>query len=331
MAERLRVIQYGLGPIGSQMTRHILERAGMELVGGVDVDPAKVGRDIGEIIGISRPLGLPVRAKLAEVLSERKADVVLHTTNSYFDLFKSQIIEILEAGLDVVSTSEELSFPWIAHKEQAAEIDRAAQEAGKTVLATGVNPGYLMDTLPLSLTSICQQVDHIEVRREQNASKRRGPFQAKIGSGMTVEQFTSKMAEGRMGHVGLPESAGMIFDTIGRKLSRYEDSVEPVVAERPIKTSHFEVPAGKVIGLRQTARGYTDQSEFLKLVFVAALDWEFDQDTVIVTGRPNLKVTLQGTHGDIATIAIAVNAVRRVYQAAPGLATMRDLPVVTYW
>jgi 4-hydroxy-tetrahydrodipicolinate reductase len=148
---------------------------------------------------------------------------------------------------------------------------------------------------------------------------------------MTVEQFTSKMAEGRMGHVGLPESAGMIFDTIGRKLSRYEDSVEPVVAERPIKTSHFEVPAGKVIGLRQTARGYTDQSEFLKLVFVAALDWEFDQDTVIVTGRPNLKVTLQGTHGDIATIAIAVNAVRRVYQAAPGLATMRDLPVVTYW
>ncbi len=331
MAERLRVIQYGLGPIGSRMACHVLERDGIELVGAVDVDPAKVGRDAGEVIGIDRALGLTVRARLVDILAERRAEVVLHATNSYFDLFKSQIIEILEAGLDVVSTSEELSFPWIAHPEAAAEIDRIARNAGKTVLGTGVNPGFLMDTLPLCLTGICQRVDHLEIRREQNASKRRGPFQAKIGSGMSVQQFKAKMAEGRMGHVGLPESVGMIFHTLGKKLVRYEDGVEPVVAERQVKTSHFDVPAGKVIGLRQTARGFTDEGELVKLVFVAALDLEFDQDTVIIAGKPDLKVVLQGTHGDIATIAIAVNAVRRVYDAAPGLVTMRDLPVVTIW
>ena len=331
MATKIRVIQYGLGPIGSAMARHVLERDGLELVGGVDVDPAKIGKDVGEVIGIERKLGLPVAGKLAEILSRQKADVVLHTTNSYFELFKSQILEILQAGLDIVSTSEELSFPWLAHPAPAEEIDKAAKQSGKTVLATGVNPGYLMDTLPLSLTGICQRVDHIEVRREQNASKRRGPFQAKIGSGMTVEQFTAKMAEGRMGHVGLPESVGAIFHTLGKKLARYESSVEPVVADRIVKTAHFEVAPGRVIGLRQAARGYTDEKEFVNLVFVAALDWERDQDTVLIKGKPDLEVTLKGTHGDFATIAMAVNSVARVHKAAPGLVTMCDLPVVTNW
>ncbi len=331
MADKIRVIQFGLGPIGGLMVRHVLEREGLELVGSVDVDPAKAGKDLGDVIGLGRRLDMQVCARLPEMLAKNRAEVVLHTTNSYFDLFKSQIIEILEAGLDVVSTSEELSFPWIAHAAHAAEIDMAAKKAGKTVLGTGVNPGFLMDTLPLGLTGICQRVDHIEVRREQNASKRRGPFQAKIGSGMTVEQFKAKMTEGRMGHVGLQESVGMIFHTLGRRLVRYEDGVEPVVADRTVQTDYFEVPPGRTIGLRQTARGYSDQGEFVKLVFVAALDHKADRDTVIITGKPDLKLTLEGTHGDIATIAIAVNAVRRVLDAPPGLVTMRDLPLVTIW
>ncbi len=331
MAPKIRVIQYGLGPIGCAMARHVLERDGLELVGGVDVAPAKVGKDMGEVLGLGRSLGLPVVGKLTEILAHKQVDVVLHTTNSYFEQFKSQILEILQAGLDIVSTSEELSFPWIAHPAPAQEIDKAAKQFGKTVLATGVNPGFLMDTLPLSLTGICQRVDHIEVRREQNASKRRGPFQAKIGSGMTVNEFNTKMAEGHMGHVGLPESVGAIFHRFGKKLVRYEAKVEPVVADRLVKTDHFEVAPGRVIGLRQTAQGFSDQGELVKLVFVAALDWECDQDTVIITGKPDLNVTIKGTHGDLATIAIAVNAVPRVHEAAPGLVTMQDLPIVTMW
>jgi 4-hydroxy-tetrahydrodipicolinate reductase len=238
-------------------------------------------------------------------------------------------MEILAAGLDVVSTAEELSFPWLAHPEEARQIDAAAKRAGKTVLATGVNPGFLMDSLPLSLTAICQRVDKIEVTRQQNASRRRGPFQAKIGSGLTVEDFNARMAEGRMGHVGLPESAGMVFDTLGKKLVRFETTVEPVVAERPVKTDFFAVPTGRVRGLKQVARGFAPEGEFLTLTFIAALDEPDDQDTIVITGRPNLRVTLQGTNGDIATIAIAVNAIKRVRQAGPGLVTMRDIPLVT--
>jgi 4-hydroxy-tetrahydrodipicolinate reductase len=331
MSDKIRVIQYGLGPIGSAVARHVVERAGLELVGGVDVAPDKIGQDVGEAIGLGRPLGLVVDEKLAQVLARTGADVVLHTTNSYFDLFKAQIIEILQAGLDIVSTSEELAFPWSAHPQEAAEIDAAAKTAGVTVLGTGVNPGFLMDSLPLNLTAICQRVDRIEVTRAMNASLRRGPFQAKIGSGMTVEAFQAKMAQGRMGHVGLPESMHMLFDTLGRELVRYESTVEPVVAEKTIRTDYFEVPPGLVRGLKQVARGYTGAGEFATLTFIAVLDGEEDSDTVKISGRPDLEVKLKGTNGDIATVAITVNAIRRVIQAAPGLMTMRDLPIVTTW
>jgi hypothetical protein len=331
--EPIRVIQYGLGPIGCAIARHVTEREGLVLVGGVDIDPAKVGQDVGLAAGLAQAAGFAVERTLAEALARTRADVVLHTTGSYFDLFKPQIVEILQSGLDVVSTAEELSFPWLAHPGPAAEIDALAKKVGKRVLATGVNPGFLMDSLPLALTAICQRIDRIAVRRVINASTRRGPFQAKIGSGLTVQEFQRKMDAGRMGHVGLPQSIGMVLDTLGKTLARYESRVEPLVAERTVKTDYFEVPPGRVIGLKQVARAYDGEGPdaFMTLTFVAALDAEGEQDTVVLTGQPSLTVTLQGTNGDLATVAIVVNAIRRVREAAPGLVTMRDLPMVTWY
>jgi hypothetical protein len=331
MSDEVRVIQYGLGPIGSSMARHVCERRRLKLVAAIDIDPAKVGKDAGEVIGLGKSLGFRVVDSLSTALSHSQGDVVLHTTSSYFDTFKGQILEILAARLDVVSTSEELSFPWLAHADEAAEVDAAARRAGKTVLGTGVNPGFLMDALPLSLTAICQRVDRIQVMRVINASTRRGPFQAKIGSGMSVEDFQAKMAAGRMGHVGLPESVGMVFSTLGQQLLRYESTVEPVVADRRVKTDYFDVQPGQVKGLKQVARGYGENGEFLTLTFLAALEAGDEADTIKVTGLPNLEVTLKGTNGDIATVAIAVNAIRRVSEAEPGLVTMKDLPIVTCW
>jgi 4-hydroxy-tetrahydrodipicolinate reductase len=300
-------------------------------VAGIDIDPAKMGEDVGEVIGLGQPLGFKIVESLSQALERTAADVVLHTTSSYFDAFKPQIVEILEAGLDVVSTSEELSFPWLAHEEEAAEVDAVAKRAGKTVLGTGVNPGFLMDSLPLNFTAICQRVDGIDVTRVINASTRRGPFQAKIGSGMTVEDFKAKMAEGRMGHVGLPESMGMVFHTLGKKMTRYESGVEPVVAESRAQTDYFEVQPGQVKGLKQVARGFSEEGEFMTLTFIAALEAGDEADTIRISGSPDLEVTLKGTNGDIATVAIAVNALRRVIEASPGLVTMRDLSIVTFW
>jgi 4-hydroxy-tetrahydrodipicolinate reductase len=186
-----------------------------------------------------------------------------------------------------------------------------------------------MDSLPLNLTAICEQVDRIDITRVINASERRGPFQAKIGTGMTIADFKTKMAEGHMGHVGLPESMGMVFDTLGKELVHYEDCIKPIMAERSVKTDYVSVQEGEVRGLKQIARGFSEDGEFLTLTFIAALDQENDGDTINIYGKPNLEVHIRGTNGDIATVAITVNAIRRVINASPGLLTMRDLPIIT--
>lgn len=325
--KKIRVIQYGLGPIGCATAKLAAERDNLELVGAVDIDPAKVGKDLGEVVGLDAPLGIEVKEKLGDVGAS--ADVVLHTTNSYFDQFNGQILELLDAGLDIVSTSEELSFPWHYNEAAATELDAAAKKAGKTLLGTGVNPGFLMDSLPIYLTAVAQKVDHIDVRRVINATTRRGPFQAKIGSGMTVDAFNAKIAEGRMGHVGIPESMAMIFDTLGKELVKFENNVVPVVAETPITTSFFDVQAGDVRGLEQTATGETGDGEFVSYTFRAALDEEPDGDTITIKGCPELVINLKGTNGDLTTSAIAVNAIKNTHQAAPGVVTMRDLPIVS--
>lgn len=328
LENKIRVIQFGLGPIGCAAARLVSKRNDLELVGAVDIDPKKVGQDIGEIIGLKTALNRKVAGSLAEALAAGPADAVLHMTSSYFDLFKDQIVEILEAGLDIVSTSEELSFPWRDNHGEAAALDAVAKKAGKSVLGTGINPGFLMDTLPIALSGICQEVNHISVTRVINASERRGPFQKKIGSGMDVEAFMQKMEEGRMGHVGLPESMAMVFDTLGRRMTDYTDSVEPVVAEVLTKTDHFEVAPGKVKGLKQVATASSPEGEFVKLTFIAALDMQDDGDNIQIQGTPDLTVNLKGTNGDYATVAIAVNAIARVVEAQAGVLTMRDIPPV---
>ncbi|MCS7222558.1 MAG: dihydrodipicolinate reductase [Anaerolineae bacterium] len=330
-SEPIRVIQYGLGSIGCAIARHVLERHGVELVGAVDMDPRKVGRDAGEVIGAARPLGFPVCARLTEVLTRAPAHVAVHSTSSYLNLVKGQIIELLEAGLDVISTAEELSFPWLAHPEDAQELDVAAKRCGKSVLGTGVNPGFLMDTLPTILTAICQSVERMEVTRVVNASTRRAPFQAKIGCGMTLEEFEAGTVAGQIGHVGLRESMDAVAHALGRRLTRYEITVEPLIAERPIVTEHFAVKPGQICGLKQTGRGFTGEGEFIKLTFFAALNAEDEHDVIEIQGCPNLKMTLRGTNGDLATVAIVVNAIPRVIAAAPGLVTMQDLPPVHLW
>lgn len=331
MTDSIRVVQYGLGPIGCATARLITQRAGLALVGGVDIAPSKVGKDVGDVIGLPLSLGIPVDSSLAACLRRTAADVVVHTTSSYFDLFKEQIVEILGLGLDVVSTSEELVFPWLSHEPEATEIDACAKEAGKTVLGTGVNPGFVMDSLPLYLTGICHQVNRIDVKRVINASLRRGPFQLKIGAGLTVDEFKNRMASGRMGHVGLPESMEMVFHTLGKSLVAFESELEPLIAEWQITTDFVSVEPGRVRGLQQIARGHTSEQEFMTLTFIAALEAEGEGDSVKISGHPSLDVEIRGTNGDLATAAIAVNAIRRVKNAAPGLLTMRDMPMATVW
>ncbi|MCX7623392.1 MAG: hypothetical protein N2Z82_06555 [Thermomicrobium sp.] len=330
MAGRVyRVVQYGLGPIGCELARLALERASYELVGAIDIDPAKVGRDVGALLGLEGPTGVVVRSDAAAVLAETRPDCVLHATGSSLERVFPQLETAIRAGANVVSTCEELAYPAAGYPELAARLDALAREHGVTVLGTGVNPGYVMDTLPVFFSGVAPQVSAVRAERVQNASTRRKPLQEKIGSGKTVEEFQRLVAAGTVRHVGLRESAYLIAHGLGWRIEQYEERIEPVIAERRIVTEYFTVEPGRVCGVDQLGRALVDGEERITLHLRMFLDADPAYDRVRLEGPVPLELVVPGgLHGDRATTAIALNAVPRVVEHAPGLVTMVDLPMV---
>ena len=330
MQTKIKAVQYGCGPIGCSVARFASQRPDIELVGAIDIDAKLAGRDLGELAGLDKKLGVSISGDADAVLSQTKPDVVLLTTASSFKAAYPQVEKCLKAGTNVVSTSEELAFPHRKEPQMSAELDRLAKANGVTVLATGVNPGFLMDTWPLVMTGVCQQVKHIKVVRVQDASPRRGPFQKKIGAGCTLEEFKERVATGTLRHVGLPESIAMIASGLGWELDDITESIEPIVAKERVITKFVTVEPGQAAGVKQVGSGTRAGQELILLEFAAAVGAPESYDAVYITGTPNMEVVIKGgTHGDIATAAMVVNSVHRVVDAPPGFITMKDLPLVT--
>jgi len=328
--KKAKAVQFGCGPIGCSVVRYAWQRPDIELVGAIDIDKSLVGRDLGEVAGTNNKIGVSISADTNAVLSQAKPDVVFLTTSSSLKVVYPQAEKCVAAGANVVSTCEELAYPYRKDPQLSAEIDKMAKANNITVLATGVNPGFLMDAWPLFMTGVCQQVKRVKVVRVQDASPRRGPFQKKIGAGRTLEEFKKLVATGTLKHVGLPESIAMIASGLGWKLDEITESIEPVVAKAQVKTDFVTVEPGQAAGVRQIGRGSRAGEELVTLEFEASVGRSESYDAVYITGTPDLEVVIKGgTHGDIATAAMVVNSAQRVIDAPPGLVTMKDLPMVS--
>jgi hypothetical protein len=328
----IRVMHYGLGPIGCGIVRQVAERPGFKPVGGIDIAPEKVGRDLGEVAGLGRRLGVEVSADAARALKAARPDVVVLCTSSSLKTVSPQIALCLKARLPVVSTTEELAYPVGANARLAARLDALARRAKTAVLGTGVNPGFAMDALPIMLTAACERVDRIRVERVQDARIRRLPFQQKIGAGLTRDEFEARVDQGRVRHVGLTESVRMIADALNWRLDKITDVIVPKIAEAPVASEFLEVEAGRVCGLIQDGVGWRDGEPVITLHMEAYLGAPETYDAVTITGSPPLVMKIVGgIHGDIATASIAVNSIPKVLDATPGLHTMRDLALPSYY
>ena len=332
MEKKLRVVQYGLGPIGCKVSQYLNERGHFEIVGAIDSDPKKVGVDLGNLAELNAPLGLTVTADSRDLLERVDADVVILTTASDLEKIRPQIVEIISCGKNVVSTCEELMYPWVTNPEVAREIDRAAKEHKVSVLSTGVNPGFLMDFLPLVMTSICRDVKRVTVERIQDAQFRRLPFQEKIGAGLSVQEFESRVREGSLRHVGLTESMHLMATRLGWTLERTEDVVDPVLADNPVVTENRTIEPGKALGVNQIGRAYVDSKEVITLVFRASIGEPDPRDRIVIQGNPDIDMAIsKGVNGDTATCAIIVNAIPVVIEAQPGLRTMADIAPISFF
>ena len=331
MRKKIRVLQFGVGPIGASIVRLMREKAALEIVGAIDRDPAKAGRDLGELIGAQdAPWKIPVSAEASEALA-KSVDVVVHTTSSYLANVMDELLACLAAGCCIVSTCEELAYPFRKHPELSAKLDAAAKDEGVALVGTGVNPGFVMDKLVLTLAAAAQRVDWAKALRIVDASKRRLPLQKKIGAGMTPEEFRSQVAAGVIKHHGLPESIAMVADGLGFALDDISETIEPIIAEESVKTEFLEVAPGQVAGVHQIARGTAAGKEKIFMELQMYVGAKHPADSVELRGEPNLALTIpDGTPGDVATAAVAVNAIPAILAAPAGLRTVRDLPLAFF-
>lgn len=327
--QKIKVIIYGCGVMGRKVAELLLDKESFAIVGVVDINPDLVGKDLGEIIDSPRRIGIPIEDD-ADVLFKRvDADAVVLTTTSHLKSVYPQVAQCIKAGLDVISTCEELSYPWKRSPELAEEIDKMAKDAGVTVVGTGINPGYLMDSYPLVLTAPLYKVDSIKVTRMMNSGKRRIPFQTKVGTSMTPDEFRQKIEDGTItGHVGLLESINMIADGLGWKLDNaVELPPESVITEKPQETGLGVVEPGNVIGLKSIAHAEMGGKKVISLEFFAYAGVEEEYDEVIIEGIPRLhERIIGGVHGDVGTVAVTVNIIPKAIEASPGIKTMKDLP-----
>ena len=189
-----------------------------------------------------------------------------------------------------------------------------------------------MDFLPLALSGVCQQVRTVRVERIQDAQHRRIPFQKKIGAGLTIDEFNALVNEGTLRHVGLTESIHMVASAFGWELTKTEELIEPVVADRRVETPRLTIEQGRAAGVEQLGYGYIDDERVIELVFRAAVGEPESYERILMRGTPDLDMRISGgINGDIATAAIVVNAIPTVIAARPGLRTMADMELISYF
>ena len=328
----IRVLMYGLGPIGAAVARQVASRKGFQIVGAVDIDRAKIGLDLGQVIGLDKKLRVRITNDAVGAIKGGKPDVAVLCTSSSLKKVMPQIEAVLKKKVAIVSTTEELSYPVGKNRALAKKIDSLAKKAKVAVVGTGVNPGFAMDALPITLTGICERVDSIRVDRIQDARSRRLPFQQKIGSGLNKEQFAHKVKDGSVRHVGLAESVTMIADAMGWKLDKVTDEIHPRIAERAVESELIAVDPGYVCGIVQDGIGYVKGRPVITLHMEAYLGAPESYDAVTVEGSPRITQKIAGgLHGDIATASITVNSIPKILRVSPGLRTMADMPIPSWF
>lgn len=328
----IRVLQWGLGAMGGGMARLMLEKPGLKIVAAVDGRPDFLGKDLGEVLGAGKTLGVTVTNRPEDVLNKESVDIVVLATTSWTKQQMPDLRKIITSGINCISIAEEMSDPEAQSPELAKEIDDLAKKHGVSVLGTGVNPGFVLDLLVVTLTGGCHSVERIEASRVNDLSPYGPTVMRTQGVGTTPEAFKAGVADGSIvGHVGFPESIHMISAALGLGVDRIEQSREPIVSKVYRETPHVKVQPGMVAGCAHIGVGYRGDKEVIRLIHPQQIHPHLEnQDTgdyIHIYGKPEVHMAIKPEiAGGIATMGITVNMIPHVVAATPGLKRMIDLP-----
>ena len=334
MNKKFTVVQVGFGSMGKLITTLLLKRKNIHLKGLVDIDPRFKGKKLSNFFDLKDEQDLIIKSNFANIIAKQKADVVIIATSSSLEKISLIIKEAVKSGSNVISICEELSYPFQYYPNLSEELHHLAKSQNVSIVGSGINPGYLMDLLPIVITAPCQSVESIRVTRMMNSGKRRESFQRKMGTGLTKEEFNQKMKEKSItGHVGLTQSIQMIIAALGIEYDEIlELTPKPIISENEFTTSYGDyVPKGNVCGLHSKAIAKKQGKNIIILDFIAFASEHEEFDSVTIEGNPDIhQKIIGGIHGDVGTAAIVVNLIPILIDAKPGLLTMKDLPIPCY-
>lgn len=329
----IRVLLLGTGQMGSAIGRLVDGRQGLELVGAYARRPERAGMDLGDAIGLERALGIAVSDDLQVLLEQARPDLAIQATCSRVEDAKAELDALVEHGVHVISIAEEMAYPVCAAPDYAEQLHWQAVTKGVAVLGTGINPGFVLDTLVLTLTAVCSDIESIHAERINDLSPYGPSVLDSQGVGLAPEAFRDGVTQGSvLGHVGFPESMHMIAGAIGWEIERIEQQREPIVSTVRRETPFVTVEPGQVAGCLHTATAYRHGRPAITLVHPQQVRPELEGvatgDRIEIRGTPDIR--LGGSPeipGGVGTAALAVNMIPRVINAEPGLHSMADLPL----
>lgn len=331
--KNVKVILWGLGAMGAGMARMILDKKGIDIVGAIANRKEREGKDLGEVIGINKNVGVKVTCNYEKLIKETKADIVLLCTDSFVKTVFPQLKLILENRKNCITIAEEMAYPFIKEKELSEEIDRLAKEKGVTVLGTGVNPGFVLDTLIITLSAACKNVRSIKASRINDLSPFGSTVMRTQGVGTTPEKFEKGLKDGSIvGHIGFQQSIPMIAKALGIEIDEVVETREPIISNTYRETPYVKVEPGMVAGCCHIGYGMKDGKAVLTLEHPQQIHPEAEAvetgDYIDIDGDPNMHLCIKPeTPGGIGTMALAVNMIPQVIAGLPGLKTMPDLPL----
>lgn len=332
----MRIIQYGVGAMGGLMLRLLARRSDVSIVGAIDNDRNKIGRDLGDLLQESALNGIQVSSP--ETIHQIKADVALHATTAFAADAYPIVGSLIARGINVVTITQELFFPLGSNVGMAEEIDRQAKAAGVRVTAVGINPGFILDLLPISASSPCWEVNRVDGRRIVDFSPYGSDEMKHIGAGLTESDFALGAKDGTIGHIGLLETAGMVAVSMGLEVDELQQTKSAIITSRHRRTSYIEIAPGRVCGFRQSVVGLSKGEERLRFEMVGILDPDDRDeplgDSVRISGSPSVDLVVKeqiSQLGGLGTAAVAVNTIPRLLDAPPGFYTSQQLRTPSIW
>ena len=332
---KVTVVIWGFGAMGSGMAKMILAKQGFDIVGICDNYENYVNHSMFQILNIPNPYDhdVIITKDIDMLLDQTKPDIVLLATDSFTQSAYPKIKQIIEKGINVISTAEEMAYPLANEPELAASMDALAKKHGATILGTGVNPGMMMDLLAICMSGVMNHVKHMEISRINSLSPFGKTVMEEQGVGLSQEAFQQKCDAGEMaGHVGFKESVYMIANAIGVEVSSFKQWMKPIITTFDRKSPHGFAKKGHVCGVEMSAEATLSNGQTIKMYHPQQIEPEMagikTGDYIKIDGQPAINLAnVPEVEGGLGTISICVNMIPHVINASPGLKTMIDLPV----